>query len=282
MFIFYFQLERLKYLEAFCKELAAINPEYALKDDDWKELSDILPVLEIASKKMLAFQKKDLKLSDVYGHWLDMELRLKKLPSCELIESILKSMESRSKDVNSNVLMKACVFLDPRFQLMLSDEDTERAIQHLICLYNRLNGIDENSNATAATSSQNETQSDENISVLERFLQEKENENSSARINLSGPNIANSSNIRQKLVDFHGVKRLESDEDVLSFWLRNRFKNPELYQLANVLFSVAPTEVSVERLFSLVNFILNELRTCLADEKLENILLCKYNKDLFD
>lgn len=54
-----------------------------------------------------------------------------------------------------------------------------------------------------------------------------------------------------------------------------------LYDLARTIYAVAPTEVSVERNFSTLDFVLNKRRTNLLDENLEMVLFLKLNKSLY-
>jgi len=57
--------------------------------------------------------------------------------------------------------------------------------------------------------------------------------------------------------------------------------NPELSQLAKVVFSAPATQVSVERLFSGLKFILSPYRSNIFSKNLENQLLVRTNR-LFD
>lgn len=62
------------------------------------------------------------------------------------------------------------------------------------------------------------------------------------------------------------------------FWKNMKTLHPELYQLANVIFAVLPTQVSVERLFSDLKFVLSSYRTNIGSKNLENQLLIHTNK----
>lgn len=63
--------------------------------------------------------------------------------------------------------------------------------------------------------------------------------------------------------------------------MANKAQNLELFQLAEVVFAVAATEVSVERNFSGLSFILNKYRCCLSDEYLDVTLFVRLNKSIF-
>lgn len=55
-------------------------------------------------------------------------------------------------------------------------------------------------------------------------------------------------------------------------------KHPELFELANVIFAVPGTQVSVERLFSGLKFILSPYRTNITSQNLEDQLLVRTNR----
>jgi hypothetical protein len=70
--------------------------------------------------------------------------------------------------------------------------------------------------------------------------------------------------------------------DILEYWELKRIMFPNLYKVVNTILSVPVTQVSVERLFSALKLILNDQRTSMLDEKLDNVLLIKLNFDIID
>jgi len=63
----------------------------------------------------------------------------------------------------------------------------------------------------------------------------------------------------------------------LDFWAENKERYPELYKLANVVSSVPATQVSVERLFSLLRYVLVPVRNRLKKKTIRNIMNVKCN-----
>jgi hAT family C-terminal dimerisation region len=61
-----------------------------------------------------------------------------------------------------------------------------------------------------------------------------------------------------------------------------RYDDPNLYQLSQDILAVPPTQISVERAFSDLGLILTSRRNRLADNTIENLLVCKLNPDVFD
>lgn len=73
-------------------------------------------------------------------------------------------------------------------------------------------------------------------------------------------------------------KRLSHKSDVLKFWKQMETTYPELSELAKTIFSVPSTQVSVERLFSGLKFILSPYRTSISSKNLEDQLLVRTNR----
>ena len=71
--------------------------------------------------------------------------------------------------------------------------------------------------------------------------------------------------------------RLKASESILKFWERNKGTYPDLFRVAVVILSVPGTQVTVERLFSQLKFILNYLRNSLDADIIDDILLLKAN-----
>ena len=78
------------------------------------------------------------------------------------------------------------------------------------------------------------------------------------------------------MVHFENVKRVSVSEtsfDVIQFWENCDEKNKELSEIAKIVFAVPATQVTVERAFSTLKFILSDKRANIEDVLLEDILL---------
>lgn len=64
--------------------------------------------------------------------------------------------------------------------------------------------------------------------------------------------------------------------------MTRKHSHPELYEVATLLLSVPSNQVSVERSFSALGLVLTDKRTKMHDDTLENILIIKLNKQLFE
>lgn len=74
---------------------------------------------------------------------------------------------------------------------------------------------------------------------------------------------------------------MQNANGILGYWSSAASHEYDaLYEVAQLLLSVPATQVSIERAFSTLRFILNDYRTSLGDDSLGNILLVKLNFDM--
>lgn len=113
---------------------------------------------------------------------------------------------------------------------------------------------------------------------LENFLKGKE-------VNVENSNSSNSSqtSVRTKIETilktyYINQSRLNHKINILKFWKSMETTYPEIYILAKIVFSVSSTQVSVERLFSGLKFILSPYRNNINSKNLEDQLLVRTNR----
>lgn len=73
-------------------------------------------------------------------------------------------------------------------------------------------------------------------------------------------------------------KRLNHKTNILQFWDSKKAIYPELFELSNIILSVPATQVSVERLFSSLKFVLSPYRSNVSAKNLEDQLLIRSNR----
>lgn len=73
---------------------------------------------------------------------------------------------------------------------------------------------------------------------------------------------------------------VKPNESALQFWERRKAEFPDFYRLAQIVFGAPGTQVSVERLFSLLNYLLAPRRYQLKDSTINKILFLKSNLDV--
>lgn len=113
------------------------------------------------------------------------------------------------------------------------------------------------------------------VSKMEILLRQKEIENQDDDTIEDEP-------IMNELKKFGLVKRSPLTLNTIDFWARNKSTFKEVYELAKIVNAVPVTQVTVERAFSSLAFILTALRNSLHAETLENILIIRLNKEIFE
>lgn len=78
------------------------------------------------------------------------------------------------------------------------------------------------------------------------------------------------------IMDFVRAKE-PLNNNILEFYHSIKFRKPHLYKLALTVLATPATQVSVERAFSALNFILTEKRNKLSQENLNSLLVVKLN-----
>lgn len=273
-----------------------MNATFIINEEIWDKIAEFYEGLKMVAAKMLVFQRANLTLSDAYAEWIDLREKLKCINSTPFVVKLIKSMMDRELTIFESPLVYAAVSLDPRIQLLLSPVKKHDAATFLRMLNGKMQGTASSSQPSSSVSSSlqadetliDETLTDETLTDstdspetissagLENMLRSAEyyNENN----NLPAPDHRFTLEIEM----FQKVPRVPLKTAIHDFWHESRRKFPVLYDLASVMMAVPPTEVSVERNFSKLNFILNRFRSRLTDRELEKILYLSLNSDLFD
>lgn len=241
----------------------------------WNILEEIMSALKIPYQATIVMQKEDYKLSDFNACWILMRSKLNKLKnipnSTKLAEYVLDGLAERRNQLLENRSMVTALALDPRFCGELSDCQKEIARQTLAECWSHLE-TENGNNSIELNKSIDDDITVENTTILSKYLGNKG----------GGNNNRNDINIVQLLNDFIQQDHQFENQTILDFWNSQKSHHPELYQLAEIIFSISPTQVTVERSFSTLSYVFNSRRNQLSEESLETILLIALNKELFE
>lgn len=250
-----------------------------ISDETWEKIREFHLPLKIVAHKMEKFQRADLTLSDVFGEWFELKENLKEMPQTTFIENLLKGIMEREKSILTNTLMLTSVFLDPRLNILLKPSRNSIAISLLKDLYNKLHEKTPSSSPSTTINVEPEASSSDSqesqCSALENYLKSIENSN---RLMSESQTILR---LEAEINCFKKLERLPVNNSIHEFWQKSRKLFPLLHEIACIIMAVPPSEVSVERNFSKLNFTLNRFRTNLKDSEVENFLFLSLNKDLF-
>ncbi|CAI6373935.1 unnamed protein product [Macrosiphum euphorbiae] len=269
-------LQRLHELKPFCVEHQDAMPDLKLPVNDWLSLKDMIDSLQPARDGIIFLQKHDITMGDFFGCWWKIISKLKKKNSL-LSNCIAKSMEKRQKALFENPIYSSALFMDPRFQCLLNDSSKIEAKDHLQKTWRILELLLINENEANTNNVQCNVAHEENVmdfdDDLESFIQSSSqtNENMSININSSQRSIG------ILLEEYDNIPRMHHSIDIKKYWTERLESMPELYKLSQVVMAVPCTQVSVERSFSGLKFILSDLRTSLSPDLLENIMIIRGN-----
>lgn len=245
-----------------------------LNEEDWTEVDRLLSILKYFAVVTEKLQSQNITLSDFFGLWLNIDIKIKRLASTDNFAASLQSqMEFRKKDLIENPTMFAAVYMDPRYQVLLKEEQKQTAIEYLLKLYGRIQAIKHDENITRHEDVDTSLSFNEVDELIAQARCSHPNQNIENHINT--PPI----DIKSILSDYNDSEPTKTS--IFDYWEKNKTIHRELYEIANVIFAVPPTQTSVERAFSALALILSPLRTRLSEKTLENILLIRLNKPVY-
>jgi hAT family C-terminal dimerisation region len=161
--------------------------------------------------------------------------------------------------------MLSFLCLTNRVKSVLSVNEKEAAKAHLLSLWDRMNP--ETCNTTASHSANIPEEADD----LELYLRATESSNDSR----SMEGQVHRMGIIRILDAFDAERRLEKDRDILDYWESQKLNKPELFSLAQIALSFPVTQVSVERAFSSLKYVLSPYRQNLKPDIVEDILVIR-------
>lgn len=274
-------LERINHLKEFIQNMAkndSLLKKVCLNNMEWKQIDIISQALlpaKICTKKL---QNEQLTMSDFYGAWILCKIETESINS-SFSKVILECLKNREKYIMKNKVLLSAIFLDPRYKIILTDDQCKDAINHLIAIWLHLKKINEKSIDLTSINIINQEADNDVMDGLENFLKKKE-------VNIENSNLSNSSQtsvVRTKIETilktyYINQSRLNHRINILKFWNSMETTYPEIHTLAKIIFAVPSTQVSVERLFSGLKFILSPYRSNINSRNLEDQLLVRTNR----
>lgn len=267
-------------LKTFCSEYQEAIPELKVSEENWSKMTKLVAVLTPAHEASLNLQNEQLTMSDFFNVLTKCKLAIKKINS-SYSNIFGNCLEMRSVNVMNSDTMLACIYLDPRYQILLNIDQKNSAKAHICKIQNYIHDqeyskqpnsfpsppLSKEDDQTTNVSDNDENNLDEMDELI--FITEKE---LADVIQAPVPK----QNFRTIVDNFDNIQRLNRREDPKKYWQNNEIFG-ELSEVANILFAVPATQVSVERAFSTLKFILADNRDGLSENVLEDILFIKLN-----
>ena len=154
-----------------------------------------------------------------------------------------------------------------RYKLLLNEEQKGLAIAHLSKIWSHMKSLSActEGDSVPSTSAQNnlreeaEGDQDECTDPVELMLRQRESERRQSSAERSGETP-----IKDLLESYYNEERIDKKSNVLMYWESQKIKEPELFLLSQVVLALPVTQVSVERAYSGLKFILSDLRSNLS------------------
>lgn len=244
-------------------------------------IKQLVEVLDIPFKVTKTLQNQTFALSDFYGLWLDMSLKLSMVENNVFGTLLKQKLEDRKSQLLDHPAMLCALFLDPRYNCQLSNEQKVEARKLVKSFWLRYKCMKSNT--------MNEEIVD-NVDYLEQYFvaqghQPAFRETNKTEANFNIPDIEFDSQIDK--FEQH-VPRLHHKSSIIDFWAGRLIASKsietlfELQELALNILSFPATQVPCERSFSGLTFIFNCLRSKLEQKTLESILLIRENFTLWE
>lgn len=247
-----------------------------------KEIAESLKIMHEAT---VLSQKADFGLSEFYKCWvvtkLKIHARVNQSSKTKLNSNLLKSIQKRERQLLDNDLMKCAMILDPRFCDELEAEQAFQTKRIMVDMWNVMKALRNSQVNDANTMDENENMAS-NADIFRNYMKSKGKQRQIV--------LENTTTNDEFLDSIDSFIERESTEEgtmddswsILKFWDSKKKTYPLLYEIAMVIFAIAPTQVTIERLFSVFAHIFNDYRTSLSQRLLEDILMICLNPDLFD
>lgn len=251
------------------------DPSFIVSADEWKEMETCTHILlqpYIATQNL---QSNECTLSDFFDSWTKMKFRLRQIKH-RFAECIIKKLTDREDMLINHPVMLASIYLDPRYNFMLTEYQKQQSIIKLRDLHDRLKQNIDTEHTRANTAG--DIVEDDDYAAYIYNLKENVDAQASEILNehFDSPNIINH---LQQIRKFPSVNLKTKAFD---FWKTRKDENPEIYELAEMIHVIPATQVSVERAFSSLTFIFNSYRTSMKDQTLENILFVRLNHNYLE
>ena len=89
----------------------------------------------------------------------------------------------------------------------------------------------------------------------------------------------NDSELNLTEINGYTPKPISITANITEYWKEKEYSYPRLYELAKVVHSVPATQVSVERAFSALKFLLADIRCNLSSDSVKKLLFLNLNKE---
>lgn len=267
-----------------CEYFARIEKErlFIVLLQKWMILCDLMDVLKVPFEFTSFLQSPNLTLSDMYGKWLKMERvgldRLKKENTgskSKFATLLSNTLENRKPMVLNTPLVLSAVYLDPRFRCFLNNNQIKIAKETLFKWHNKIYSLEPNHPET------NTGKEKDSFEEVFRAMEMDETIENVFRGDFTTNSPLDRVQFSLLLNEYEkNHPRIHYKQNIHEYW--NKYQQEfSLFKLARFIHSIPPTQVDIEKGFSVVGFVLSPLRLSLKPKSLDEIIMIKLNEDLW-
>lgn len=247
-------------------------------EDFWAEIVDIITCLKPLNEATVALQREQLTISDFYIEWLNCRTKVEAMGTT-FAGDLVQSMKEKERVLMDKDCVLENLYLDGRINIMLSDQECVKAKSLLCQTFRQLQMIASSEAGPSGMITPSTSHDDENdmhnISDLERMLQQTEKIRRLPQSFMEGKFEENLNKLRLE-------PRLPLSKNIIDHWHNIDASDTSLKKVASCVLAAPASQISVERLFKSVKFILNPLRTDIGGSLLQDILIIRANHDLLE
>lgn len=287
-------IQRLLTLKSFCQEYESDEGLEALKfsDQDWKKLQELEEVLKEPSILTTKLQGERVLVTDVIYEWLGSVNRIEEMTS-EYAKRLSICIKKRTDEVIKNKIVIAGWYLDKNLGVLLDEDQIKEARKVILMVAEKKYLI---SSSSVGNQEQEieigsedgvnmDSDDDENISSFEKRLRMKgkaiHRANNDTKASTQLKMKPRRKVIEAELEYYERMNIPNQRTNSITWWNAQKDSLPILSCVALDIICVPLSEVSVERLFSHLKFIIGKYSSTMKQNLLEDILFLRLN-DIFD
>lgn len=256
--------KRLLELKDHVQDLAAAASDLLLSDANWRKLEELATTLKMPYDVTVRLQSAAITPGSFLKEWTALKSILNKQEST-LAQSIENSMDRREEKLFDNNIFLAAVLVDSRYRILLKDDQVERGKQGLREVIYRLRsrshcgGSQDTPMLDTSPSSTDEDEFEKELDKMER----------SRRLSV----VASlQTDVDDDITTMLAMGRVKTSPFVAAEAYPNGLK-----PAAMTLTAMPVSQVSVERLFSGLKFLLSDQRASMKADLVEALLFLRTN-----
>ncbi|XP_017779852.1 PREDICTED: uncharacterized protein LOC108565083 [Nicrophorus vespilloides] len=256
-------MQQLLELKDFCNGMALWKSEFHLSETDWEHISSIVESLIPVKEAFAKLENDQLVMGDFYGIWWNCYTATRKLET-SMARSLCEAMQKREGKLFESNVSRAAIFLDPRYQCVLSTKCKEAAKIHLLNMWDSYKSMMQQDplESHSTSESNNEDDSDD----LEMMLKSRKGQNQDSSFETDMLYVLNA---------YDHVAHVHHKTSIFGYWESEKGKR-QLYDLAYIALSVPSTQNSLKRSYSAIDFIFSNLNSTVQDEHiLDNVMIIR-------